>query len=155
MSDEPRPGRVLGIDLGIKRTGLAVSDELRLTVRRLENLTPKSRAEDVAYLVELCDELDVRDVVVGHPVLPQSGEEGPMARRARNFAAVLEQALRERRSETRVHLKDETGSSLEAARRLVESGVKRSKRRAALDGEAARVLVEEFLLAPPRAPPSE
>lgn len=137
------PGRVLGVDLGLKRTGLAVSDELRLTTRALDNLTPRSRAEDVARLVELCLELDVADVVVGYPSLPRSGDEGPMARRARGFAEVLERALEEHG--VRVHLVDETGSSKLAAQRLVESGVKRTRRRAALDAEAARVLIEGFV----------
>lgn len=144
MGDTDSPGRVLGVDLGLKRTGLAVSDELRLTTRALPNLTPGSRAEDVAYLVSVCQELDVRDVVIGHPVMPRSGEEGPMARRARGFAETLQASLEAHALPARVHLLDERGSSLDAARRLAESGVRRSQRKQALDGEAARVLVEEF-----------
>lgn len=141
MSDDG--GRVLGVDLGLKRTGLALSDELRLTTRALENLTPKSRAEDVERLVELCLELEVKDVVVGYPAMPRSGDEGPMAKRARGFAEVLRAALETHG--VRVHLVDEAGSSRIAARRLVESGVKRGKRKAALDAEAARVLIEIFV----------
>ena len=137
------PGRVLGVDLGLKRTGLAVSDELRLTTRALENLTPRSRAEDIATLVKLCRELEISDVVVGYPSLPRTGDEGPMARRARGFADALREALAE--DGVRVHLVDETGSSKLAAQRLVESGVKRSRRRAVLDAEAARVLIESFV----------
>ena len=49
--ERPQRRRVLGIDLGLKRTGLAVSDELGLSVRPLPNLTPKSRDEDVRFLV--------------------------------------------------------------------------------------------------------
>lgn len=142
--------RVLGVDLGLKRTGLAVSDELRMTTRALENLTPKSRAEDVARLVELCLELEVGDVVVGYPTLPRSGEEGPMARRARGFSEVLREALLPHG--VRVHLVDETGTSKMAARRLVESGIKRSKRKAALDSEAARLLIEHFVADIERGP---
>ncbi len=136
-------GRVLGVDLGLKRTGLAVSDELRMTTRALENLTPRSRAEDVASLVALAGELLVTDVVVGYPALPRSGDEGPMAKRARGFAEVLGAALAP--AGVRVHLVDEAGTSLLAAKRLVESGVKRSKRKAALDSEAARVLIEHWV----------
>lgn len=139
---EPK-GRVLGVDLGLKRTGLAISDELRMTTRALENLTPKSRAEDVAYLVALTSQLEVTDVVVGYPSLPRSGDEGPMAKRARGFAEVLREALLP--EGVRVHLVDETGTSLLAAKRLAESGIKRSKRKAALDSEAARVLIEHWV----------
>lgn len=134
---------MLGVDLGLKRTGLAVSDELRLTTRALPTLTPGSRAQDIDHLVALCDELDVADVVVGHPTLPRSGEEGVMARRARGFADALRETLASRG--VGVHLVDERGTSKEAAARLIETGVKRSRRKAALDGEAARVMIETFV----------
>jgi putative Holliday junction resolvase len=140
--DEAR-GRVLGVDLGLQRTGLAITDELRLTSRALENLKPRSRAEDVAFLVDLVDENDVRVVVIGHPRLPRSGDEGGMARRARGFADALREGLGERACE--VHLVDEVGSSREAAERLVESGVKKKNRKASIDGEAARVIIERWL----------
>lgn len=137
-------GRVLGVDLGIKRTGLALSDELGISVEPLPTLVPKSRAEDVAFLVALCAARGVDDVVVGLPLLP-SGDDGPMTKRARGFAAALEEALRG--TPTRVHLVDESGTSKLAAKRIAESGVKKSKRKAALDAEAARILVLEFLAA--------
>ena len=137
-------GRVLGVDLGIKRTGLALSDELGISVEPLPTLTPGSRAQDVAFLVALCAERGVDDVVIGLPLLA-SGDDGPMTKRARGFAAALDAALRAGGAATRVHLVDETGSSKEAARRLIESGVRKSRRKASLDAEAARVLVQEFL----------
>lgn len=136
--------RVLGVDLGLKRTGLAVSDELGLTARALPNLTPKSRAEDVAHLVEQVRALDVTDVVIGLASLPVSGEPGAMAKRAQGFAAALQAALP---AGVTVHLVDESYSSRRANERLVESGVKKSKRKAALDGEVARGLVLEWLAA--------
>ena len=139
--------RVLGVDLGLKRTGLAVSDELGLTARALPNLTPKSRAEDVAFLVEQIAELEVSDVVIGLASLPRSGDAGPMAKRAQGFAAALESALREAGAlaQVKVHLVDESYSSIRASERLVESGVKRSTRKEALDGEVARGLVLDFV----------
>lgn len=144
-ADIPPPGRVLGVDLGLKRTGLALSDELRVTIRALPNLEVKSRAEDVARLVDAVLEWDVVDVVIGHPLMPRSETEGPMAKRARGFALALQENLAARSLATLVHLVDERGSSRRAAERLVESGVRKKHRKAALDGEAARILVEEFL----------
>jgi putative Holliday junction resolvase len=134
-------GKVLGVDLGLKRTGLAISDELGLTARALPNLTPKSRAEDVAFLVDVVEREGVSDVVVGLASLA-SGDDSAMAKRARGFAEALQTALGER---ARVHLVDESGTSKAAAARLVESGVRKGKRKAALDGEVARGLVLEWI----------
>jgi putative Holliday junction resolvase len=145
-------GRTLGIDLGLQRTGLAVSDELGLTTRGLPTLTPGSRAEDVAFLVELCRREGVVDVVVGLPLLP-SGQETPWSKRVRGFAAALQQGLAAAGDDVGrvvVHLMDERGTSKEAAQRLVASQTKRSSRKALLDSEAARILIEDFLAARPR-----
>ncbi len=136
-------GRVLGVDLGLQRTGLALSDELRLTTRALPTLTPRSRKQDIDYLLAIAQEHDVRDVVIGLPLLP-SGDDGPMTKRARGFAQALQDTLNEKGIAVVVHLRDERGSSKEASARLVESAVKKSARKGALDGEVARLLIESF-----------
>jgi putative Holliday junction resolvase len=137
--------RVLGVDLGLKRTGLAVSDELGLTARALPNLTPRSRAEDVQFLVGQVRDLSVAEVVIGLASLP-SGDDGAMAKRARGFADALRAALEAGAlGAVRVHLVDEAHSSREAAARLVESGAPKGKRKELLDGEVARGLVLEHL----------
>lgn len=145
--------RVLGIDLGLQRTGLAVSDELRLSVRALPNLAPRSRAEDVAFLVDQVRSLGVGDVVIGLASLP-SGDDGVMAKRARGFAKALEAALHDAALDgTRVHLVDEAHSSKAASARLIASGVPKGKRKEALDGEVARLLVLDWIASQPAAPP--
>ncbi len=131
------------------RTGLALSDELGITTRGLPNLTPRSRAQDVAFLVGLCQENEVHDVAVGLPMLP-SGDDTPMTRRARGFAAALEAGLREAGSPARVHLVDERGTSKAAAVRLAQSEIKKSERKGMLDSEAARILIEDLLASLPR-----
>ena len=136
---------ILGIDLGIKRTGLAVSDPLGLTTRALDTLTPKSRAEDIDYLLLLCEKLDVTEVLIGYPISGRDGEESMMARRARGFAEKMNEVIQTRGIELPVHLMDESLTSKEAAKRLAESEIRRSKRKGLLDGEAARVLIEEYL----------
>jgi putative Holliday junction resolvase len=137
-------GRVLGVDLGMKRTGLAVSDALRISSRALQNLTPRSRAEDVAVLVKLCAAEEIDDVVIGLPLLP-SGDVSPMAKRATGFAEALCAALGAAGTTTKVHLLDERDTSKQASARLVASAVKKSDRKAMLDSEAARVLIELFV----------
>lgn len=144
-SHESSLKRILGIDLGLKKTGLALSDPLGISVRPLSNLIPKSRAEDIAALMAMCHEYDVEAVVIGYPILSRSKEEGMMARRCRGFAEALHLALSERRQHVSVYLLDETGSSKEAVQRLVASGVPQKRRRKEIDSEAARVLVEAFL----------
>jgi putative Holliday junction resolvase len=136
--------RILGVDLGLARTGLALSDELHITTRALPNLIPGSRAKDVAALVALVVAEDVGDVVVGLPLLP-SGDDSPMTRRVRGFALALATALAERGLHTRVFLTDERGSSKNASARLVSSGVPKARRKGLLDGEAARTFIEDFV----------
>jgi len=137
-----RKGRTLGVDLGIKRTGLGLSDELGLTTRALETLKPKSRAEDIAYILSLVDEFEVKRVVFGLPLLTQSGEDSPMTRRARRFARAFYEARQAR--DCLVVLVDEAHSSREASERLVASGVKKTERKARLDGEAACIIIERY-----------
>ncbi len=137
--------RILGIDLGLRRTGLAVSDELHMTTRALPNLIPQSRAKDVAYLLCLCQELEVGFVVIGYPLLPRSEEEGPMARRARGFSVAFEEAARQAGLTLEVHLLDESMTSKQASKRLIASGIPKKRRQEVIDGEAARILIEDFI----------
>ena len=142
---QPSGKRILGIDLGLRRTGLAVSDELHMTTRALPNLTPQSRAKDVAYLLRLCQELEVGIVVIGYPLLTRSEQEGPMARRARGFSVALEEAAKALGLILTVHLLDESMTSKQASKRLVESGIAKKRRQEKIDGEAARILIEDFI----------
>ncbi len=137
--------RVLGVDLGMKRTGLALSDELGISVRALKNLTPKSRLQDIDYLVGLCLEYKVRHIVVGYALMPQSGQEGIMGKRAAAMCEILQETLKKRNLSMSVHLMDESYTSKMAAVRLVESDIPKKKRKQALDSEVARILVEDFL----------
>ncbi len=129
-----KTGRILAVDLGLKRTGLAVSDELRITTRALPILTPKSRAEDIAYLLALAHELEVGCILIGYPLLPQSGQEGPMAKRARGFYEALKQKAP---PDLEIFLVDESYTSHEAS---IRTGKNKQ-----LDSESARILIENFV----------
>ncbi|MCP4502670.1 MAG: Holliday junction resolvase RuvX [Deltaproteobacteria bacterium] len=138
--------RILGLDIGMKRTGVALSDTLGISVRALDNISPRPRREDdIQAVLALCEAYEVEAVVVGYPLMPQSGDEGPMGRRCRRFAQVLAYVALQKDKNLPVFLVDERNSSKDAQARLVESGIKKSKRKAALDSEAARVMVETFL----------
>jgi putative Holliday junction resolvase len=142
--------RVLGIDIGLKRTGLAVSDELGISVRPLPNHTPQNRKQDVDFILKLASELGAGTIVIGYPVMPR-GNEGPMAKRARGFKEALESAISELNNGIVVTLLDESYTSKNAMNRLIESGIKRSERTGLLDSEVARMLVEEYLATRPGA----
>ena len=71
--------RILALDYGRKRIGLALSDELRLTAQPLQTLMRKNRAEDVRRLRDICREQGVARIIVGHPV-HMTGEAGPDGR---------------------------------------------------------------------------
>lgn len=135
---------ILGVDLGLKRTGLAISDALQIGATALPILVPKSRAEDIAYLLDLCQERQVSIVLIGYPKLPVS-QEGMMAKRARGFADALLKAIQTKCLQINVLLVDEYLSSSRAVSRLRERGVKPSHVKQHIDSEAARVLVEEYM----------
>ncbi|MEM7588629.1 MAG: Holliday junction resolvase RuvX [Myxococcota bacterium] len=138
-------GRVLGIDIGMRTTGLAVSDELGLCVRALPNRKPGSRAQDIGHVLQLCQQMQVQTVVVGYPLLPQSAQEGFMARRTRRFAEALQQTASEVHVPLHVHLVDESYTSATAYRQLAGCGLSAKRRRHALDAASACLLVEDFL----------
>jgi putative Holliday junction resolvase len=138
LGDE-RPGRILAIDYGRKRIGLAVSDETGLLARPLATLVRSNRRNDLHRLKETCSKNAIGLIVVGLP-LHISGEASEMAEEAARFGARLEKELR-----VRVVMLDERLTSWEAGRIDAESGTKRRKKREDLHGLAAAVLLRDYL----------
>ena len=87
--------RTLGIDLGIKRTGLAISDEFGISVRALNNLIPKSRQKDIDYLICLCIKFNAKHIVIGHAIR-SLGNEGVMAKRSVGFYNNLKKIIKKK-----------------------------------------------------------
>ena len=135
-------GRVLAIDLGSKRVGLAISDELRLSARTLPALprTPWKRL--VGSLAELCGEFDVRSIVLGLP-LRLDGSEGDAALEARRVARNLELSLK-----LPLFLQDERLTSKDAEALLRERGIQDRGIAEQVDGEAALFILNDFLAKP-------
>ena len=132
-------GRVLAIDIGSKRVGLAVSDELRLSVRTLPALprTPWKRL--LGSLAELCVEFDVRTIVLGLP-LRLDGGEGDAALEARRVARNLELSLK-----LPLFLQDERLTSRAAEASLRARGLSAQKISGQVDSEAASIILQDFL----------
>jgi putative Holliday junction resolvase len=141
---EAIPGRVLALDYGRRRIGIAVSDELRITAQPLETLERVNRQRDVQRLREIARKHQARLILVGHPV-HLNGVPGEMAAEAARFARRIEKELG-----IPVELVDERLTSWEAAQTMAEtrpgsrSGSKAGKREA-LDHVAAAVLLRDYL----------
>ena len=132
-------GRVLAIDYGSVRIGLAVSDALGLTAQGLPTLERTSKRADLSRIAEFAADYSVAAVIVGNP-MDQKGQETEMSRRATRFADALRATL-----SVPVTLWDERLTSLEADRALTESGARRSLRRRSRDRMAAQILLQSYL----------
>ena len=132
-------GRILALDLGKRRIGLALSDELGITAQGLETLQRTNLREDLGRLAKLASERNVTQIVIGNP-LHLSGREGRGTEYARDFARRLEA-----RTKIPVELWDERLTTVQAQRVLRESGASIEKRAKAVDRLAAVILLESFL----------
>jgi len=136
--------RVLGVDIGLKRTGLAMSDERGLSVRILPNLYAKSQAQAIDQLVSIICESAVVVVVIGRPE-PKTTGSIAIARRADALKAKLAEKLEVLDVKAEIILWDEAMTSKRAIKQLVEADVPKKKRKMLLDGASAAILVEDFL----------
>jgi putative holliday junction resolvase len=134
-------GRILAIDYGSRRMGLAVSDALGITAQGLETLERRNKRSDFARLERLIREYQISEIVLGNP-LRMSGEEGTQSRKVSEFAAELRS-----RFDLPVHLWDERLTSSEANRLLREAEVSLQKRLQAVDRMAATLILQSFLQA--------
>lgn len=137
------PGRVVGLDLGQARIGVAISDpdrRMALPFGTVQVGRPPGELKAVAAIVA---DQDATAVVLGLP-LSMSGAGGRAAMQAREFADALRAVL-----DVPVHLQDERLTTVEAERRLAVSGVKGQARRRVVDRTAAAILLQAWLDARP------
>jgi putative Holliday junction resolvase len=131
--------RVLALDLGKKRIGMALSDELGVTAQGLETLERTNIREDLARISQLAADKNVSLILMGNP-LHMSGREGRQAEYARDFGERLRAA-----SGIPVEFWDERLTTVAAQRVLRESGISIEKRAKAVDRLAAVILLESYL----------
>ena len=130
--------RVLAVDFGEKRIGLAVSDETGRVVVPVGVMPRTSDAQAAAAVAAAAREREVLRIVVGHPV-GADGREGAFARRVRSFARRLHAS-----SGLPVELHAESLTTSAAERALVDAGLGMRRRKAARDAEAAAVLLRDY-----------
>lgn len=131
--------RILGLDIGSKRIGIAVSDELGLTAQGKETLVSKGQEADVEQIVKIAMRYQAQEIVVGLP-LNMDGTEGTQAKRVRTL---IERIRREVSIPVREW--DERLSTVAAERALLEADVSRSKRRKVIDKLAAALILQTYL----------
>jgi putative Holliday junction resolvase len=134
-------GRVLAIDYGRKRFGLAISDALRVTASPFATWNRSSRRRDLAKLRSLCREQEIKRIVIGWP-LQLGGTRGEMALEAARFAERIHAELG-----IPVELVDERLSSWHAQETLADTAVgkARSRKKDRLDEVAAAVILRDYL----------
>jgi putative Holliday junction resolvase len=135
--------RVIGIDLGARRIGVAVTDALRMSAHPHATLARHGGQRDLDAIASVVREFDAERVVLGLPLSPE-GEVGRAAKSAQTFAARLRAAL-----SVPVDMIDESFSTVEAEDVLLRADLSRQRRREVIDRLAAAVILRRWLDANP------
>ena len=133
------PSRILALDYGTKRIGVALSDELGWTAQPLETFERRTLAWDIAHIAALVGSHSVERVVLGLP-LQLDGREGPAVLAMREFTVKLEAGL-----SVPVVLWDERMTTKAAEELLIAADVSRKKRKGIVDRIAAAILLRSYL----------
>jgi putative holliday junction resolvase len=131
--------RAMGLDVGTKTVGVAISDELGLTAQGVPTVRRQNLKQDLAALATLAEEHGVTVVVVGLP-LNMDGSEGPRAEASRAFGALVTERLG-----LPVEYWDERLTTVEAQRVLLAADVSRQKRKQVIDQLAAGLILQGWL----------
>jgi len=133
------PGTVLALDLGQKLVGAAVSDEMLITIKRLDPIKRSNWKQLLRDVTNLIHRFDAQTLVIGLP-LSLDGTTGTAAKSTRHIATNFARSL-----QVPVYLQDERLTSLEARESLLSQGFKSGEIPALIDGEAAAVILRDFL----------
>jgi putative Holliday junction resolvase len=129
----------MGLDVGNRRIGVAVSDELGLTAQPVLTLTRTNRRQDLRSLARLVRKYSCTEIVVGNP-LYMSGDQSPQAGKTQAFAQIVADEI-----QLPVHLWDERLTTTEAHRHLHAAGRPGTEHRAVVDQVAAVLILQSFL----------
>jgi putative Holliday junction resolvase len=134
------PGRWLAIDLGAKRVGVAVSDELRITVKPLPAIERRSWKDFLRRIAALVEAYDARGLVIGLP-LRLDGVEGEAAQDARSVASKFQRSLN-----IPIYLQDERLTTFAAASDLRSAARPEHEIEEEIDSEAAALILRDFIV---------
>ena len=131
--------RILGLDHGTRRIGVAVSDELHLIAQPLEYITPEPFADFLKRLKEILAEKEVGLILIGMP-RNMDGRYGPAALKVQEFTAAVKDAIT-----VPLKLWDERLTTKQAQMYLIQGGVRRDQRKEKVDKTAAAILLQSYL----------
>ena len=131
--------RILAIDHGSKRIGIAVSDELKMIAQPLEFIPAEPFAGFLARLNELINDKEVESILVGLP-RNMDGSYGPAAQKVQDFVEALQGTVG-----VPIKTWDERLTSAQANRLLIQGNVRRDKRKEKVDAMAAAILLQSYL----------
>jgi putative Holliday junction resolvase len=131
--------RILALDHGTRRIGVAISDELKMIAQPLEFIPAEPFADFLGRLKEILREKEVELILVGMP-RNMDGTYGPAALKVQDFTAALHNAVT-----IPIQTWDERLTSVQANRFLIQGGVRRDKRKEKVDKMAAAILLQSYL----------
>ena len=131
--------RILGLDYGSKRIGVAVCDELGMTAQGLATIARKNRQQDLAEIARFIRTYNVEKIVIGYPIR-LDGTEGIQCEKVGKFASILESAF-----SLPIIKWDETLSTKEAEEILIRANMRRDKRKNIVDRVAASLILQGYL----------
>ncbi len=141
ISDAPTKGRLLSLDLGTKKVGIAVSDEIQFTIRGVAVIKRKGWKKFLKEIIRYLKDFDAKALVIGLPY-NFDGTESEMSQEARRIARNFSLSL-----EIPVYLYDERVSTYEARGNLWKLGINNKKVKERLDSEAAAIILQDFITA--------
>ena len=131
--------RILALDHGTKRVGVAVSDEMYIIAQPLEYIAPEPFAAFLVRLKQIITDKEIGQILVGMP-RNMDGSYGPAALKVQAFVAALKDAVT-----IPIKLWDERLTSTQAQRFLIQGGVRRDQRKEKVDKTAAAILLQSYL----------
>ena len=131
--------RVLALDHGTRRVGVAVSDELQMIAQPLEYIAPEPFADFLARLKEILREKEISLILVGLP-RNMDGSYGPAALKVQEFVAALKDAVT-----VPIKTWDERLTTVQAQKFLIQGKVRREQRKQKVDKTAAAILLQSYL----------
>ena len=131
--------KIIALDIGTVRIGIATSDIMEIIASAYEVYRRKNLDFDVRYIAELVSKLDAGEIVIGLP-LKLDGTEGQSVEMAKTFGEKLSELV-----DVPIVYQDERLSTVSAERILIESGVRREKRKDKIDSIAATIILQTYL----------
>jgi putative Holliday junction resolvase len=139
--------RIMGLDVGDKTIGIAISDALKITAQGKETLFRQSLKTDIDQLIDWINNYEVEKVVVGLP-LNMNGTLGPQGEKTKSFVDKLEKKIKHSTRisrEIEIVYWDERMTTMSANRMLIEADMRRDKRKQVVDTVAAALILQSYL----------